>query len=176
MLLASAQNACALVASAIPYLTAGECAAGLVGSGFNFGLVERYGEWFDNNSSVSMTHGSHICSLCRGGRLRTEPALAAVWTFETHGLPGSRRPGRKDQSAHGPILHEQCDVFLRSARRAPPPLWRAAPGWRVRANLREGTYWYPSINRRFSTVWPRLVAGLFIRKGSSFPLKGGVSN
>ena len=40
MLLASAQNACALVASAIPYLTAGECAAGLVGSGFNFGLFE----------------------------------------------------------------------------------------------------------------------------------------
>ena len=68
----------ALVATAIPSLTAGECAAGLVGLGFNFGLVERYGEWFDNNSSVSMTHGSHICSLCRGGRLRTEPALAAV--------------------------------------------------------------------------------------------------
>ena len=109
----------ALVATAFPSLTAGECAAGLVGSGFNFGLVERYGEWFDNNSSVSMTHGSHICSLCRGGRLRTEPALAAVWTFETHGLPGSRRPGRKDQSAHGPIYtnNATCSFEVPTERR-----------------------------------------------------------
>ena len=52
ILLASALNACALVASAIPYLTAGECAAGLVGSGFNFGLFELTGLLTDSSSDT----------------------------------------------------------------------------------------------------------------------------
>ena len=117
----------------------------------------------------------HVCILCSGGRVRTGPALAAVPVPEQRGLPGGRRPARRKQ--HGYLRHEQLherrDLFLRSAHRAPPPLWRAAPGWRLRANLREVRVPL-NITRRFSTVWPRLVAGLFIRKGSSLPLAGGV--
>eukprot|EP00964_Phaeocystis_antarctica_P022062 scaffold12242_cov55-Phaeocystis_antarctica.AAC.2 len=84
----------ALVATAFPSLTAGECAAGLVGSGFNFGLVERYGEWFDNNSSVSMTHGSHAAFVAEVG---FEPNQHwRLWTCETQAdCPAAGDPEEK---------------------------------------------------------------------------------
>ena len=77
---------------------------------------------------VLATYASFVAEV--GFEPETGPALAAVPVPEQRGLPGGRRPGRKGPSAHGELLHEQRDVFLWSAHRAPPPPWRAAPGWR----------------------------------------------
>ena len=43
-----------LMAKATPSLTRNDCVAGLIGSGFNFGKFERYDDWFDNNSSITV--------------------------------------------------------------------------------------------------------------------------
>eukprot|EP00964_Phaeocystis_antarctica_P112126 scaffold76338_cov55-Phaeocystis_antarctica.AAC.1 len=153
ILLGSAQDACALVASAIPSLTAGESAARLVGSGFIFCLFERYSEWFDNNSSVSMTHGSHICMQPlsrRSASNRTSTGGCGLVRRKRI----ARRPATRKKRPVRPRSYT-----TRTTRRVPSKcsssaatsLARTAPGWRVRANLRKGSCPSPRIKRRFST-------------------------
>ena len=43
-----------LIAQPGAALTIGECANGLLGSGFDFTLFERYHDWYDNNSSLTL--------------------------------------------------------------------------------------------------------------------------
>ena len=44
----------ALMTTAIPSLTVEDCVNGLLGSGFDFSRFERYDDWFDNNSSMTL--------------------------------------------------------------------------------------------------------------------------